>query len=295
MVALAACGGSRPIAGDGGSAGGRGGGSGSGGATPGSGGNAPGSGGANATGGSGSGGSTATGGAGAQGTGGRGSGGAGSGGAVGTGGRGGSGAPDGGAPDGGGPPDAAVGCSVGGQTYPVGASFPSEDGCNTCTCLANGSAACTKIACVDGGPTTCTLDTAYTFWNDGGFRAYVDLSKLTVPRTHMIARDHLGNAPPEMCTREVPCNSATEGDVAKIRQALAHADVVAALAMTTKPFYGTDTRPADGTVFIFERADKRGFTLGSGTAVPAGLRALEESLHQLQTQTLASSNCANLR
>jgi len=39
------------------------------------------------------------------------------------------------------------------MTYAVGQSFPEGDGCNTCSCVANGSVACTTIACgVDGGP-----------------------------------------------------------------------------------------------------------------------------------------------
>jgi len=58
-----------------------------------------------------------------------------------------------------------VTCSYDGQTYAEGASFPSTDGCNTCSCGAGG-VACTKRACVCnpdeepnrrylGTPTTC--------------------------------------------------------------------------------------------------------------------------------------------
>jgi len=57
-------------------------------------------------------------------------------------------------------------CSYGGQTYQSGASFPSTDGCNTCSCGDGGSVGCTKRACVCnpeaepwrrylGTPTTC--------------------------------------------------------------------------------------------------------------------------------------------
>lgn len=42
---------------------------------------------------------------------------------------------------------AAVTCSYGGETYQPGQSFPSTDGCNTCTCGDNGSVGCTKMAC----------------------------------------------------------------------------------------------------------------------------------------------------
>jgi hypothetical protein len=40
-------------------------------------------------------------------------------------------------------------CSYGGETYDVGESFPAEDGCNTCTCMEDGSAACTLMGCVN--------------------------------------------------------------------------------------------------------------------------------------------------
>jgi hypothetical protein len=38
-------------------------------------------------------------------------------------------------------------CTYGGATHQAGESFPSEDGCNTCSCLEDGSVACTEIAC----------------------------------------------------------------------------------------------------------------------------------------------------
>jgi hypothetical protein len=39
-------------------------------------------------------------------------------------------------------------CSYGGETYSSGDSFPSSDGCNTCTCSTKGNVGCTKRACV---------------------------------------------------------------------------------------------------------------------------------------------------
>jgi hypothetical protein len=42
------------------------------------------------------------------------------------------------------------GCTFGGETYPNGASFPSDDGCNTCSCQAGGIV-CTTRACAEGG------------------------------------------------------------------------------------------------------------------------------------------------
>lgn len=38
-------------------------------------------------------------------------------------------------------------CAYDGETYSPGDSFPSTDGCNTCTCGSTGSVGCTKRAC----------------------------------------------------------------------------------------------------------------------------------------------------
>jgi hypothetical protein len=49
-------------------------------------------------------------------------------------------------------------CEYLGKTYMIGSSFPSSDGCNTCSCQTTGSVACTERACFDAGvdaPTTC--------------------------------------------------------------------------------------------------------------------------------------------
>jgi hypothetical protein len=188
--------------------------------------------------------------------------------------------------------DAATGCTFGDRTYAVGETFGA--GCNSCTCTASGQVACTTIACpVDAGANDCVFDRTYRFHDDGGFVAFTDSSTLSPPRTHLMTRDHFRNSLPNQCTRALVCSDSTLVDVKEIQQALAHPDVVAALAQTTRPFYGTDTRPVDGTVFMFDRDDGRGFDVGSGT-VPAGLRALVDLLHQLQTQTAATPECAGL-
>jgi hypothetical protein len=43
--------------------------------------------------------------------------------------------------------DQREGCVYAGRDYAVGASFPSNDGCNTCSCTSGGSVECTKAAC----------------------------------------------------------------------------------------------------------------------------------------------------
>jgi len=61
---------------------------------------------------------------------------------------------------------APVTCSYDGETYSPGDSFPSTDGCNTCSCSSTGNVGCTKRACTCnpeaepwrrymGTPTTC--------------------------------------------------------------------------------------------------------------------------------------------
>ena len=42
---------------------------------------------------------------------------------------------------------APAACSYGGQTYQSGDQFEATDGCNSCSCSASGSVACTKMAC----------------------------------------------------------------------------------------------------------------------------------------------------
>lgn len=51
-------------------------------------------------------------------------------------------------------PDAGAGCALpGGGVCALGATCPSPDGCNTCTCTADGRLACTERACApDAGP-----------------------------------------------------------------------------------------------------------------------------------------------
>jgi hypothetical protein len=43
---------------------------------------------------------------------------------------------------------ACASCLYGGATYKPGDTFPATDGCNTCSCGADGAVGCTKKACV---------------------------------------------------------------------------------------------------------------------------------------------------
>jgi hypothetical protein len=48
-------------------------------------------------------------------------------------------------------PDAGIPCSYQGKVYPAGSTFPSYDGCNSCSC-AGSQVVCTEKACADAGP-----------------------------------------------------------------------------------------------------------------------------------------------
>jgi hypothetical protein len=88
-------------------------------------------------------------------------------------------------------------------------------------------------------------------------------------------------------------------------RAIADADVQAALAMPAPPIYGRDTRPVDGSIFQFRRADGRGFLAGtacsSGSTLPAcndvpvGVARLVNLLRALDEQQLRDPSCAALR
>lgn len=66
--------------------------------------------------------------------------------------------------------DGGTPCVIGGKSYATGATFPAADGCNTCTCQANGVACTTKGCPTDGPPGTdgaATVDGAFDGGSDG--------------------------------------------------------------------------------------------------------------------------------
>ena len=89
-------------------------------------------------------------------------------------------------------------------------------------------------------------------------------------------------------------------------RAIGDTDVQKALAMATPPIYGRDTRPVDGSIFQFLRADGRGFLAGGACGsggplpaacveVPAGITRLVNALRALDEQQLRDASCAALR
>lgn len=123
----------------------------------------------------------------------------------------------------------------------------------------------------------------------------VTQTELRAPNTCLYERQLPagGDVSAEACIHLVPCASGSSVTVSAIAAALANADVQAALAKPPGMMYGSDPRPS-GTVWVFQRADGRGFTLGTGD-VPVGLAALHSLLEQVTAQALASSDCDSAR
>ncbi|MDX2050944.1 MAG: hypothetical protein SFV15_01045 [Polyangiaceae bacterium] len=84
----------------------------------------------------------------------------------------------------------AKNCTVGNREYPHGSSFPSEDGCNTCSCH-DGAVACTLKACVAvvcGGfaGATCATD-EYCAYAGTGLCGAADASAVCAKRPQVCA------------------------------------------------------------------------------------------------------------
>jgi hypothetical protein len=194
----------------------------------------------------------------------------------------------------------AGGCMMGKLTSPPGTTFPSSDGCNTCTCVGNNQVACTLIAC----NVPCSFNASYRYGQTGGLVATYDTIELFPPSSYAHTRYPLVTDPPSAaCSPALPaCDTAGVLDVSDIMHDIADNDVANALAMATPPTFGTDPRPYDGTIFQFLRADGRGFLAGDACAgsaacveIPGGIVRLVADLRALDTQQLADPSCASLR
>jgi Pacifastin inhibitor (LCMII) len=207
--------------------------------------------------------------------------------------------------------DTAGGCAYRGTTYPVGANFAADDGCNSCTCLAGGGAACTEIACPrrDGGSpdlAACDFSARYSYGTIGGLRVSISRTELAPENKYTHTRSPV-SAPGSAlsCSPAMPPCGAQDVITAYDIEVhdLGRADVQAALAEAQPPLYGYDSRPVDGTLFEFKRADGRGFLVGDTCdnrpppcrPIPAGVAQLAKRLQDLDKQQLAAPECATLR
>lgn len=203
--------------------------------------------------------------------------------------------------------DAGASCTYNGKTYAVGDSFKID--CNTCSCTSSG-VACTTMAClVDAGP-ACTLSTNLTFGHDGGHALYWDVNRLTA-KTFTITRNYSMLADPDggsssTCSPPLPSCSATDAvTITTISADLADPDVqsVWGLPQDPVPLFGTDSRPADGTVYSIALDDGRTVLVGGQCAsptmsscryIPAGLVKLTQDLQKLAAKMLADPACKGL-
>jgi len=197
-------------------------------------------------------------------------------------------------------------CFYGGMTYRPGQSFPADDGCNTCTCLANGQAGCTKIGCPPrDAAAACDLDTKVDYGDVGGLRIFVERSFLEPGNRYSRTRMPVvaGGTAALSCAPPLPrCGTNGAITAAELKAAFDHPDVRAALAETTPPLYGRDLRPVDGIVLEFKRSDGRGFLLGAGCNaplgcrnIPTGIAQLGRLLRDLDRQQLEAPECQALR
>lgn len=155
----------------------------------------------------------------------------------------------------------------------------------------------------DGGSTTCTLSSRFQYGDVGGLRIHQDSVIVSPPAQYEYRRSPAaGDGVAIACSPPFPtCDDPSLIDLADLLDAVAHPDVQQALAMPAPPFYGRDTRPADGTAFVFLRADGRGFLVGSACRaadcppIPPGIAKLAALLQMLDRQQLAAPSCAALR
>jgi hypothetical protein len=295
-------------------------------------------------------------------------------------------------------------CWVGDHRYKVGASFPSNDGCNTCTCESNGTVACTLMGClsdagyerpdlrpkfdvpayldatadqgsapadakpgadrVDAGPadvppvdaplvdagsvdafeswgldgrrgdvalvdgtqidtgrldtgridttsseagTSCALATSIRFGSNGGLVISQDDYRLDPPAAMTITRTYYyssADAGVRTCAPTLPaCGASGVVSLSNIVADLADSDVQAALAASTPPLFGRDTRPMDGTVYQVALGSGGSMLVGwacaSGssspcTTIPAGVQRLVDDLRSLATAMAAQPACSGL-
>lgn len=208
--------------------------------------------------------------------------------------------------------DVKAACSFGGRSYAVGETFKND--CNTCSCLADGSIACTAMACpptdasTTDGAAECKLPGAITFGHDGGNAIYRDVNRidtagiLTITRT-MSGRGG-GDGGSTSCSLALPaCGTAGAVTAATLATDLADPDVKAGFAAASTPFYGVDQRPVDGPAYSVTQPDGHTLLVGSPCttssgsaclAIPAGVQRLVDHLKSAASTVLAAPVCKGL-
>jgi len=194
-------------------------------------------------------------------------------------------------------------CTIEGKVYQRGEQLPRTD-CNSCWCGDDGQRTCTTAACNPMAEVVaCSFDATYTYGADGGLVAYRDVVTLAPPASFSLQRTgYLVQPVDAQCIAALPpCHDAIKIDAGDIAADLKHPDVVAALALSTPPFYGNDPRPYDGVAFKLQRADGHGLFAGDACRTdascvppPAGVQKLVDDLKALTAQQLMDPTCAAL-
>lgn len=174
-----------------------------------------------------------------------------------------------------------------------------------------GGAAGTGASAGSGGTTNplveCTdcLADAISWGYEGGLVEYTITGSITPCRSYTYTRV-LANAeppPPESCTVDLDACGAPSVSVNDLEQALAHPDVVLALA-NPPPLYGVDNTCMDAgvdritvgskTLHVGDACDSGASCADTSSCVPIppGVAALEKVLHALQVQYLEVGECA---
>jgi hypothetical protein len=190
-------------------------------------------------------------------------------------------------------------CASQGRLYAPGDAVPLVGGCAGCVCGDNGQIVCAPDHCLP----TCEFDETYSYGLDGGLVASRDLATLSPPAAFSFERTpFVVQAAEVKCAPALPaCHDAARLDAADIVADLRDPDVQVALALSTPPFYGHDSRPVDGIAFRLLRADGRGFLVGDPcradeacTPAPDGVQRLVDDLKALEAQQLMDPTCASI-
>jgi hypothetical protein len=149
-----------------------------------------------------------------------------------------------------------------------------------------------------GSSTECgCVDDAIAWQLDGGLVGYLEEHELAACNTFGYTASPISTDPPtETCSRALDaCESFVSP--AEVQVAVDNAEVQAALA-AAPVLYGTDNRPLDDQIFVFEVA---GASVEVGAPctecenpIPGGVSELVDLLTQLATEQLAEPPCDEL-
>ncbi len=144
----------------------------------------------------------------------------------------------------------------------------------------------------------CDLPTGFDYASDGGLSLWTDASHVTPAATYTRVTTHYDGTPDVTCTAPIPrCSRdarvVTTGDLTRALTNPAAASAFAA----NMPVFGSDYRPADGSILVVSRPD--GTSVGIGgrcdscpRPLPAALAELATVIVRFDQQMRATPTCA---